>query len=171
MGVVQALQANRLKSALTAGDQITALSYYRKLSGYNIQPNLKYGPTNGDNSPLHYTAMHGMKELYIELLERGGKPDLANGDKRNCLHLICQVARRATDRLEMLIYTLDWEPLQILDTKHLLKQKDKVGTRGFLVVGTLLLAISISRRTATQFYTWQQCRVWRSASRFVILVR
>ena len=126
MGVVQAVQANRLKNALVVGDNLTAVSYYNKLRGYNIQPNLKYGPTYGDNSPLHYTAMHGMKTLYLELLERGGMPDLTNGDKRNCLHLICFVAKKSKDRLEMLRYTFESDALRTFDIKHLLKQKDKV---------------------------------------------
>eukprot|EP00731_Ephydatia_muelleri_P020266 Em0012g1091a len=127
MGVVQAVQANRLKSALVAGDRATAYQYYNRLRGYNIQPNLKYGPTNGDNSPLHYAAMHGMDALYLELLERGGMPDLTNGDKRNCLHLICLVATRPENRFEMLMYTLESDALRTLDMKHLLRQKDKDG--------------------------------------------
>lgn len=127
MGVVQAVQANRLKSALVAGDQTTAYQYYSRLRGYNIQPNLKYGPTNGDNSPMHYTAMHGMVTLYMELLGRGGMPDLTNGDKRNCLHLICHMATIPDCRYKMLEYTLqESDAMRALDVKHLLRQKDKV---------------------------------------------
>lgn len=90
--------------------------------------NENLGEEYNDNTVLHFTAMLKMKELYCELIAIGGKPDMKNGNRRNCLHLLCVVGSRGgteEEVREMMKYTLDYG-LHGMDLQHVLEERDDV---------------------------------------------
>ena len=89
--------------------------------------NENLGPDYNGNTVLHYTAMLKMKSLYCELISEGGKPDMKNNDRRNCLHLICLVSQKSSPEFacEMMRYTLE-HGLAGMDVQHVLEEQDEV---------------------------------------------
>jgi len=83
------------------------------------------GNRGDDSTALHCTAKFGMKKLYIDLINHGGKPDQRNKQGKNCLHLICGQGR-GEDRTEMLRFTLE-AGLYGMDMCHVLEERDEDG--------------------------------------------
>lgn len=121
--------------ALRTGDTTKATQLYRSKAKLreNIQPNLSLGSEHNDNTLLHYAALYGMQDMYIDLLRQNGKPDMKNSQRRNCLHLICLgTSADLSDtpdatKCQMLELTVR-EGLEGMDLKHLLAEKDEVSS-------------------------------------------
>ena len=79
---------SKLRSALQRGDETAALQIFEDPS-LQIDPNASYGEQYGSNTPLHFAAEHGMREMFELLVKNGGNPNRKNGDGRTCLHLLC----------------------------------------------------------------------------------
>ena len=114
--------------ALKQGAEEEARQYYttKKAVREGVEPNASLGPAHGDNSPLHYAALHAMRWLYSDLLARGGKPDMRNAAARNCLHLACSAGDHAPSREAILSLTL-YEGLSGMDVEHVLRERDEEG--------------------------------------------
>ena len=69
---------SRFHEAVSRGNQSEAYALYfnKKSIREGIQPNspLQIGPN--ENSALHYAALFAMKQLYMDLVNKGGKPDM-----------------------------------------------------------------------------------------------
>ena len=105
-----------------------------------------------ESTLLHCAAIHGMRSLYVALLERGGLPEQKashrpssltcptlslllpqNKSRQNCLHLICQGTGEGRvseaeeeERRQMLCHTLEVGLLH-MDIQHILAEKDVRG--------------------------------------------
>lgn len=118
-------------NALRQGWPTKALELYRgdkKLrSAVKGKLNESLGPEHYENTVLHYTAMLKMKELYCELISDGGKPDMKNKDRRNCLHLMCLVGATSNTQVvcDMMRHTLEYG-LTGMDMEHVLEERDVV---------------------------------------------
>ena len=114
--------------ALRRGSDEEARAHYttRKSVRDSVEPNTSLGPTHGDNSVLHYAALHAMEWLYRDLLLQGGKPDMRNGVARNSLHLVCTGRNRPRSRETILRLTLE-EGLGGMDVEHILRERDEEG--------------------------------------------
>ncbi len=69
---------SRFREAVRTGNVEQAHElYYRKrsISKDRLQPNCSFGAGYDENTLLHYTALHGMKQLYVDLILMGGRPD------------------------------------------------------------------------------------------------
>ena len=124
MGIYQSKFIDALR--LGSDEEARALYFQRKKVRDSIETNVSLGPAHGENSVLHYAALHAMEWLYRELLVRGGKPDMRNGAARNCLHLVCMRKSRASSRATILRVTLE-EGLVGMDKSHILREKDEDG--------------------------------------------
>ena len=94
-----------------------------------LKVNEPLGPDHDHNSVLHYVAQHKMQRMYMELLNSDrcpGVPDLKNGHRRNCFHLICLNDTNSHAALSMLEFTVEFLRRQKVDVAHLLAEKDKV---------------------------------------------
>ena len=98
--------------------------YYSKRSlKDSVLPNHPLGCDEEDNTALHYAAKFGLQEMYVDLINRGGKPDQKNKRGKNCLHLIC--GQPGKQRTFMLRFTLE-AGLYGMDLAHVLEEKDEV---------------------------------------------
>ena len=114
--------------ALRKGDVTTALDVYlrKKAVREAIKPNELSGDTH-DNTILHHVARLNMISVYKELLSTGNAlPDMRNGHRENCLHLICQGPRKQGVKANMLEATIDVFGLHGMDVSHVLSEKDQV---------------------------------------------
>ena len=70
-------KSSRFREAVHSGDteQAYELFYRKKSIRESIDPNLSLGASYNENTPLHCAALHGMKQLYIDLIAVGGRPD------------------------------------------------------------------------------------------------
>ena len=119
----------RFREALAKGDTAEAyiLYYNKKEVREDILPNGALIDHHGTgDSALHMAAYHAMRRLYTDLITKGGKPDLKNGRRRNCLHLICLKSDSPAERLEMLRVSLE-VGLYEMDVEHVLAEKDGDG--------------------------------------------
>ena len=94
-----------------------------------LKVNEPLGPEHDNNSVLHYVAQHKMQKMYVELLNSDrcpGVPDLKNGHRRNCFHLICLNGTNSHAALSMLEFTVEFLRRQKVDVAHLLAEKDQV---------------------------------------------
>ena len=94
-----------------------------------LKVNEPLGPEHDHNSVLHYVAQLKMQRMYVELLNSDrcpGVPDLKNGHRRNCFHLICLNDTNSHAALSMLEFTVEFLRRQKVDVAHLLAEKDKV---------------------------------------------
>ena len=117
-------------NALRQGDVTRAKDLYRtKISlREGLEPNQSLGTEHGENTYLHYAALYGMDQMYRDLINLRGKPDMKNSQRRNCLHLICLNEKGSgKTKCEMLQLTLK-EGLKGMDIQHLLCEKDEVRT-------------------------------------------
>ena len=69
---------SRFHEAVSRGNQpeAYALYFHKKAIRDGIQPNSPLGTGPNDNSALHYAALFAMKQLYMDLVNKGGKPDM-----------------------------------------------------------------------------------------------
>ena len=120
--------------ALRDGDIAKADEMYRtkkKQLVEGLQPNQSLGSDHDNNTYLHYAALYGLQNMYSDLLELRGKPDMKNSQRRNCVHLICmgrdgvREGSQDSGKHKMLKQTLT-EGLEGMDLKHLLAEKDQV---------------------------------------------
>lgn len=123
MGLSQA----RFREALKQGkhEEVRTL-FLKKTVQDSLEPNASLGPPYGENSVLHYAAQHAMAWLYGHLLDRGGKPDMRNGEAKNSLHLVCGSGERAKQR-ETILRTILELGLEGMDVKHVLRERDVEG--------------------------------------------
>ena len=121
---------SRFHEALHKGNihEVYGLYYSNKSLRDSVQPNQPLGNRGDDSTALHCTAKFGMKRLYIDLINHGGKPDQRNKQGKNCLHLICGQGR-GDDRTDMLRFTLE-AGLYGMDMCHVLEERDEVRGRG-----------------------------------------
>lgn len=105
------------------GREASDLYYSKKSLRDSVLPNHPLGYGREDNTALHYAAKLGLKDLYVDLINRGGKPDQKNKRGQNCLHLIC--GEPGTQRTDMLRFTLE-AGLYGMDLAHVLEEKDEV---------------------------------------------
>lgn len=87
------------------------------------------GIEHGNNSVLHYVAQYKMQRVYEDLLNGDrclGVPDMKNGQRRNCFHLICLNDINADAARNMLKFTMEFLSRQKVDVTHILAEKDEV---------------------------------------------
>ncbi|OWF51295.1 ankyrin repeat and IBR domain-containing protein 1-like [Mizuhopecten yessoensis] len=117
--------SSKFRKHLNNGDEVAALNLYNSHSDLRkaLDPNCSYGDSHQNETPLHYSARHGMKSLLrIFLRELGGNPNKTNGHKETCLHCVAMekpchsncypVLRRRADCLQML---LNWRGATLKD--------------------------------------------------------
>lgn len=100
----------------------------------SLQPNSPLGSDHDENNTyLHYAALLGIHKMYGDLIRlNGGKPDMKNAQRRNCLHLIClcktggPLSAEDDIRHNMIELTME-EGLKGMDLKHLLAERDVDG--------------------------------------------
>ena len=68
---------SRFRDAVARGDMSEAYGlYYSKKSIRDaVDPNAPIGGIYGDNTLMHYAALYAMKQLYVDLVNSGGRPD------------------------------------------------------------------------------------------------
>ena len=112
MGATVSLQ---FQQALRNGDETTALQLYHsspELKKLNV--NKVYSSSRTRNTPLHYAAKRGLRDIYGEFLLQGGDPIVPNGKNQTAIHLICTCTNAAKDpeecerRATMLSLTIDY---------------------------------------------------------------
>ncbi|XP_065905097.1 ankyrin repeat and IBR domain-containing protein 1-like [Dysidea avara] len=112
MGAAVSLQ---FQQALRNGDEITALQLYHsspELKKLNVNKMYTLSPTH--NTPLHYAAKRGLRDIYGEFLLQGGDPTVPNRRTQTAIHLICTCTNAAEDPVEcerratMLSLTIDY---------------------------------------------------------------
>ena len=125
---VMGSQYSQFISALKQGDALTALDCYNKKKAVRdaIKPNDPLGTENRGNTVLHYVAKLNLRTVYAELLDRGGKPEFKNDDRKNCLHLICQGPCEDQTLKEDMLHTTIEIGLVGMDVEHVLTEKDVV---------------------------------------------
>ena len=87
------------------------------------------GAEHGNNSVLHYVAQYKMQGVYEDLLNSDrclAVPDMKNGQRRNCFHLICLKDTNADAAPNMLKLTVEFLSRQKVDVAHILAEKDEV---------------------------------------------
>ena len=116
---------SHFREALRKGHarEASDLYYSKKSLRDSVLPNHPLGCDEEDNTALHYAAKFGLKEMYVDLINRGGKPDQKNKRGKNCLHLIC--GQPGKQRTFMLRFTLE-AGLYGMDLAHVLEEKDEV---------------------------------------------
>lgn len=114
--------------ALRMGSGEEARMYYttKKSLRDSMEPNTPLGATHGENSVLHYAALHAMEWLYRDLLLKGGKPDMRNEAAQNSLHLVCMNNNRKHSR-ETILHLILTEGLYGMDVEHILRERDESG--------------------------------------------
>jgi hypothetical protein len=93
------------------------------------------GSEHDNNSVLHYVAQHKMQRMYEDLLNSDrcpGVPDLKNGHRRNCFHLICLNDTNSDAALDMLKFTVEFLRKHKIDVAHLLAEKDQVHVQSLI---------------------------------------
>ncbi|XP_069107789.1 uncharacterized protein [Argopecten irradians] len=108
--------SSKFRKHLSNGDEVAALNLYNSHSELRkaLDPNCSYGDSHQHETPLHYSARHGMKSLLrIFLRELGGNPNKTNGRKETCLHCVSMekpchaqcypVLRKRAECLQMLL--------------------------------------------------------------------
>lgn len=96
------------------------------------------GPEHDNNSVLHYVAQYKLQRMYEDLLNNDrcrGLPDMKNGHRRNCFHLICLNGTDSDAALNMLKITVEFLRREKMDVAHLLAEKDQVQVCQVLMVG------------------------------------
>jgi len=95
---------SRFHEALHKGNthEVYGLYYSNKSLRDSIQPNQPLGNRGDDSTALHCTAKFGMKKLYIDLINHGGKPDQRNKQGKNCAAPGSVVEEQGEGRAEML---------------------------------------------------------------------
>ncbi|XP_060081495.1 ankyrin repeat and IBR domain-containing protein 1-like [Ylistrum balloti] len=117
--------SSKFRKHLSNGDEVAALNLYNSHSELRkaLDPNCSYGDSHQHETPLHYSARHGMKSLLrIFLRELGGNPNKTNGHKETCLHCVSMekpchaqcypVLRKRAECLQML---LNWRGATLKD--------------------------------------------------------
>ncbi|XP_033731278.1 ankyrin repeat and IBR domain-containing protein 1-like, partial [Pecten maximus] len=117
--------SSKFRKHLSNGDEVAALNLYNSHSELRkaLDPNCSYGDSHQHETPLHYSARHGMKSLLrIFLRELGGNPNKTNGRKETCLHCVSMekpchaqcypVLRKRAECLQML---LNWRGATLKD--------------------------------------------------------
>lgn len=141
--------SSRFKEAVRRGDRREAYElFYRSRA---LQNGVEWSEWLGESTLLHCAAKHGMRSLYVALLERGGLPEQKashrpsslicptlsplpqNKSRQNCLHLICRGAgedrvadAEEEERRQMLCHTLEVGLLH-MDIQHILAEMDVQG--------------------------------------------
>jgi len=112
MGATVSLQ---FQQALRNGDEVTALKLYHTSPDLkNLNVNKVYRLSRSHNTPLHYAAKRGLRDIYGEFLLQGGDPTVTNDKNQTAIHLICTSANAAKDPVEcerratMLNLTIDY---------------------------------------------------------------
>ena len=159
---------SHFREALRKGHAREASDLYhsKKSLRDSVLPNHPLGCGQEDNTALHFAAKFGLKDMYVDLINRGGKPDQKNKLGKNCLHLIC--GQPGKQRTHMLRFTLE-AGLYGMDLAHVLEEKDEVrigrGEPFYWGHGWMKVLFVCLHRMEIQSYTWQQvvaCKsVWR----------
>jgi len=112
MGAAVSLQ---FQQALRNGDELTALQLYHSSPELNkLNVNKVYTLSRTRNTPLHYAAKRGLRDIYGEFLLQGGDPTVPNGKNQTAMHLICTCTNAAKNPVEcerratMLNLTIDY---------------------------------------------------------------